>query len=107
MNFLLNDPQAIAAIKLENGIPLSKIAVKTLTDDGTLTDENPSVAGFKTAQKLTSESTATSWMEDQKMQSFFQEARQNMDYGRMTPDQAADDFVAKAERLMKRSAARS
>lgn len=107
MNFLLNDPQAIAAIKLENGIPLSKIAVKTLTDDGTLTDENPSVAGFKAAQKLTSESTATAWMEDQKMQSFFQEARQNMDYGRMTSDQAADDFVAKAERLMKRSAARN
>ena len=107
MNFLLNDPQAIAAIKLENGIPLSKIAVKTLTDDGTLTEENPSVAGFNAAQKLKSESTATSWMEDQKMQSFFQEARQNMDYGRMTPDQAADDFVAKSERLMKRSAART
>lgn len=106
LNFLLNDPQAIAAIRLENGIPLSGVAIKTLTDNGTLTNDNPSVAGFNAAQRLTSESTATSWMEDQKMQSFFKEARQNMDYGRMTPEQAADDFVAKAERLMKRSAAR-
>lgn len=106
LNFLLNDPQAIAAIRLENGIPLSKIAVKTLTDDGTLSNKNPSVAGFNAAQKLQSESTATSWMEDQKMQSFFQEARQNMDYGRMTPEQAADRFVENAERLMRRSAAR-
>lgn len=106
LNFLLNDPEAIAILRLENGIPLSQIAVKTLTDSGVLTDENPSVAGFKSALKLVSNSTATPWMEDQKIQSWFQEARQNIDYGRMTVEEAADNFIANAERVMKRSATR-
>lgn len=106
INFLLNDPEAIATIKLENGIPLSKIAIKTLTDDGTLNNDNPSVAGMNRAKTLSSESVATHWMEDQQLQSWFIEARENIDYGKRTADQAADEFVVHADRLLKKAASR-
>ncbi|WP_255475130.1 ABC transporter substrate-binding protein [Pseudocitrobacter sp. 73] len=106
LNFLLNDPQAVEFIKLENGIPISQAAVKTLTDNGTLTNDNPSVAGMAMAKKLQSESVATSWMEDEQIQALWSSGRQNMDYGKKTANEAADEFLMRAERILKKAAMR-
>ncbi len=104
LNYLLNDPQAVTTLALERGIPLSKIAVKTLTDNGTINTQDPIVAGLNQAVALGSHQRATPMMEDFQILALFVAARENMDYGRQTPEQAADEFVHRAERILRKSA---
>lgn len=104
LNYLLNDPQAVTTLALERGIPLSKIAVKTLTDNGTINTQDPIVAGLNQAVALGSHQRATPMMEDFQILALFVAARENMDYGRQTPEQAADEFVRRAERILRKSA---
>ena len=96
LNYLLNDPQAVTTLALERGIPLSKIAVKTLTDNGTINTQDPIVAGLNQAVALGSHQRATPMMEDFKILALFVAARENMDYGRQTPEQAAERILRKS-----------
>lgn len=103
LNYLLNDPQAINALALERGIPLSKIAVKTLTDNNTINPQDPIVAGLNQALALGSTQIATPMMEDFQVLALFIAARENMDYGHQTPEQAADEFAQRAARILKKA----
>ncbi|SFR15754.1 oligogalacturonide transport system substrate-binding protein [Enterobacter sp. kpr-6] len=102
INFLLNDPQAVTALGLERGIPLSKVAEKQLTDNGTIDPNDPVVAGLRQAQSLPTTVVATPWIEDLQIVDLFAAVREKMDHGTLTPAQAAVEFRQQAERIMRR-----
>jgi oligogalacturonide transport system substrate-binding protein len=52
INFLLNSKEGVDTLGLERGVPLSKVAVKYLTEDGTIKEDDPAVSGLKLAQSL-------------------------------------------------------
>ncbi len=47
INFLLNSKEGVDTLGLERGVPLSKVAVQYLTEDGTIKEDDPSVAGLR------------------------------------------------------------
>lgn len=102
INFLLNNEQAIKILGIERGIPLSKTAVTVLTADGTIKEDDPIVAGLKLAQSLPGESVATPYIEDFQILAKFAAARENIDYGKQTVEQAAEDFESQVNRILRR-----
>lgn len=102
LNFLLNDKDAVTQLGLERGVPLSKIAEKTLMDNGMIDEQDPIIAGLKKAQTLTSNMTATPLMDDNQVNELFVAARANMDYGKQTPEQAAAEFRQQVERILRK-----
>lgn len=102
INFLLNDPQAVEALGLERGIPLSKTAEKILTDNGTIDPNDPVVAGLRQAQSLPTTAVATPYIEDLQVVDQFTAARETMDHGGQTPAQVAVTFRQQVERIVRR-----
>lgn len=102
INFLLNDPQAVEALGLERGIPLSKTAEKILTDNGTIDPNDPVVAGLRQAQSLPTTAVATPYIEDLQVVDQFTAAREKMDHGGQTPAQVAVTFRQQVERIVRR-----
>lgn len=102
INFLLNDPQAVEALGLERGIPLSKTAEKILTDNSTIDPNDPVVAGLRQAQSLPTTAVATPYIEDLQVVDQFTAAREKMDHGGQTPAQVAVTFRQQVERIVRR-----
>lgn len=102
INFLLNDPQAVEALGLERGIPLSKTAEKILTNNGTIDPNDPVVAGLRQAQSLPTTAVATPYIEDLQVVDQFTAAREQMDHGGQTPAQVAATFRQQVERIIRR-----
>ncbi len=102
INFLLNDPQAVEALGLERGIPLSKTAEKILTGNSTIDPNDPVVAGLRQAQSLPTTAVATPYIEDLQVVDQFTAAREKMDHGGQTPAQVAVTFRQQVERIVRR-----
>ena len=102
VNFLLNDPQSIAALGLERGIPLSKAAETLLTQQGVIDPNDPVVAGLRQAQALPTTVVATPYIEDLQVVDQFMSAREKLDQGNQTPAQVAADFRQQVERIVRR-----
>ncbi|WP_052281852.1 ABC transporter substrate-binding protein [Kluyvera genomosp. 1] len=101
VNFLLNDPQAIEALGLERGIPLSKTAETLLTAKGVIDPHDPVVAGLRQAQSLPTTVVATPYIEDLQVVDQFMSAREKLDQGRPIA-QVAADFRQQVERIVRR-----
>lgn len=102
VNFLLNDPEAVRALGLERGIPLSKVAEKQLIDEGVIDASDPVVAGLRQAQSLPTTVVATPYIEDLQIVDQFTSARENMDHGKVAPGEAAAEFRRQTERIIRR-----
>ncbi len=102
VNFLLNDPQSIAVLGLERGIPLSKAAETLLTQQGVIDPNDPVVAGLRQAQALPTTVVATPYIEDLQVVDQFMSAREKLDQGNQTPAQVAADFRQQVERIVRR-----
>ena len=101
VNFLLNDPQAIEALGLERGIPLSKTAETLLTQKGVIDPNDPVVAGLRQAQSLPTTVVATPYIEDLQVVDQFMSAREKLDQGKPIP-QVVSDFRQQVERIVRR-----
>ena len=101
VNFLLNDPQAIEALGLERGIPLSKTAETLLTQKGVIDPNDPVVAGLQQAQSLPTTVVATPYIEDLQVVDQFMSAREKLDQGKPIP-QVVSDFRQQVERIVRR-----
>ncbi|MEX3022413.1 ABC transporter substrate-binding protein [Kluyvera sp. STS39-E] len=102
VNFLLNDPQAVQAMGLERGIPLSKAAETLLIDKGVIDPNDPVVAGLRQAQNLHTTAVATPYIEDLQVVDQFMSAREKLDQGKLTPAEVAADFRQQVERIVRR-----
>ena len=101
VNFLLNDPQAIEALGLERGIPLSKTAETLLTQKGVIDPNDPVVAGLRQAQSLPTTVVATPYIEDLQVVDQFMSAREKLDQGKPIA-QVVSDFRQQVERIVRR-----
>ncbi|SFQ96245.1 MULTISPECIES: ABC transporter substrate-binding protein [unclassified Enterobacter] len=102
MNFLVNDPAGILPGGLERGAPLSKIADATLREKGILKDSDPVIAGLLQSFAVPNAFAATPFMEDMQINALFTAARENIDYGKMSVEEAASDLEQKANRILRR-----
>ena len=103
INFLLNSKEGVDTLGLERGVPLSKVAVKYLTEDGTLKESDPSVAGLRLAQSLPAKLSVSPYFDDPQIVAQFGTSLQYIDYGQKTVEEAASDFQRQAERILKRA----
>ena len=103
LNFLLNSKEGAETLGLERGVPLSKAAVETLTANGTIKEEDPSVAGLRLAQSLPAKLTVSPYFDDPQVVAQFGTSLQYIDYGQKTVEETAADFQRQAERILKRA----
>jgi hypothetical protein len=47
INFLLNSKEGVETLGLERGVPLSKVAVQYLTENGAIKEDDPAVSGLR------------------------------------------------------------
>ncbi len=103
INFLLNSPEGVKILGLERGVPLSKAAVATLTNDGVIKDGDPAVAGLKLALSLPHDLTTSPYFDDPQIVTLFGNAIQSIDYGQKTVEETAEDFQRQGDRIIKRA----
>lgn len=84
-------------------MPLSKAAVEILTQNGTIKENDPSVAGLRLAQSLPTKLTVSPYFDDPQIVAQFGTSLQYIDYGQKTVEEAAADFQRQAERILKRA----
>ena len=83
-------------------MPLSKVAVQYLTEDGTIKEDDPSVAGLR-AQSLPAKLTVSPYFDDPQIVAQFGTSLQYIDYGQKTVEETAADFQRQAERILRRA----
>lgn len=103
INFLLNKPEGIDALKLERGVPLSKAAVSQLRASGVIQDSDPTVSGLNLALSLPHAINASPYFDDPQIVVLFQDAIQAIDYGNKTVKEVAVDFQQQGDRILKRA----
>ncbi|WP_133631314.1 MULTISPECIES: ABC transporter substrate-binding protein [Gammaproteobacteria] len=103
INFLLNSKEGVQTLGLERGVPLSKVAVQYLTEDGTIKESDPSVAGLRMAQSLPAKLSVSPYFDDPQIVAQFGTSLQYIDYGQKTVEETATDFQRQAERILKRA----
>ena len=103
INFLLNSKEGVDTLGLERGVPLSKVAVKYLTEDGILKESDPSVAGLRLAQSLPAKLSVSPYFDDPQIVAQFGTTLQYIDYGQKSVEEAATDFQRQGERILKRA----
>ncbi|WP_447871516.1 ABC transporter substrate-binding protein [Serratia fonticola] len=103
INFLLNSKEGVEALKLERGVPLSKVAASQLRESGAIQDSDPAVSGLKLALSLPHAISASPYFDDPQIVVLFQDAIQNIDYGKKTVQEVATDFQRQGDRILKRA----
>lgn len=103
INYLINDPEGIKILGLERGVPLSKIAEKTLSENGVIKESDPTVAGLKLALSLPNNIGVSPYFDDPQIVQLFGTAIQYIDYGQKSVEATAIEFQKQAERILKRS----
>lgn len=103
VNFLLNSKEGVQALGLERGVPLSKAAVAELTADGVIKDNDPAVTGLKLAQSLPTTLSVSPYFDDPQIVSQFGTTLQYIDYGKMSVEEAAQDFERQTDRILRRA----
>lgn len=102
LNFMVNEPGGVIPVGMERGAPLSKVADTILREKGILTDSDPVIATLLQSFALPNKFVATPYMEDTQFGAQFTAARESIDYGKKTVEQAATDFEQQANRILKR-----
>ena len=102
INFLINEPEGIEALGLERGVPLSKAAETQLTNDGSIKNDDPAVAGLKVALALPNAISVSPYFDDPQIVALFGTTIQYIDYGQKNVEDAAIGFQKAAERILKR-----
>jgi len=103
INFLLNSKEGVETLGLERGVPLSKVAVKYLTENGDIKENDPAVAGLRLAQSLPAKLSVSPYFDDPQIVAQFGTSLQYIDYGQKTVEETAADFQRQAERILKRA----
>lgn len=103
INFLMNEPEGIAALGLERGIPLSKVAHEQLKAANVINDQDPSVTGLNLALSLPHDMPTSPYFDDPQIVALFLDAIQSIDYGNKTVEEAAKNFQKQGDRILKRA----
>ena len=103
INFLLNSKEGVDTLGLERGVPLSKVAVKYLTEDGTIKTDDPAVSGLKLAQSLPTKLSVSPYFDDPQIVAQFGTSLQYIDYGQKSVEETAADFQRQSDRILKRA----
>lgn len=102
IDFLMSQPEGVLASGLERGVPLSAAGEKILRDAGILKDNDPVVAGLQQSASLPNRSVIMPWLEDPQIIALFTAARESIDHGKATIDEAASEFEQQANRVLRR-----
>ncbi|MES0264186.1 ABC transporter substrate-binding protein [Citrobacter sedlakii] len=102
IDFLMSQPEGVLATGLERGVPLSAAGEKILRDAGVLKDDDPVVTGLQQSAALPNHSPVMPWLEDPQIIALFTAARENIDHGKATIDEAASEFEQQANRVLRR-----
>lgn len=102
LNFLLNEKEGVVPVGLERGAPLSQTGEKALRDAGIWQDNDPVIQGLAQSAKLPNASATLPQLEDGQFVTLFDNAREAIDYGKKTVDQAATEFEQQVNRILKR-----
>ncbi|WP_312948657.1 ABC transporter substrate-binding protein [Superficieibacter sp.] len=102
LNFLVNDPAGVIPGGLERGAPLSKTADQALREKGILSDNDPVIGGLLQSFALPNASKASPYLEDVQFLTQFTAARDKIDYGKASVEQAVTDFEAQSNRILRR-----
>lgn len=100
INFILNDPQGVKAMGLQRGVPLSLAAVQILEQNGVLDKNQIQVQGLMQMNQLMGKVEPSPWFENPQLLSYFLDAVQRFDYGKLTLEQLADEFPQRAQRVL-------
>lgn len=100
INFMLNDPQGVKAMGLQRGVPLSLKAVQILEQNGVLDKSQNQVQGLAQMSQLMGNVEPSPWFENPQLLSYFLDAVQRFDYGKLTLEQLADEFPQRAQRVL-------
>ncbi len=103
INFLLNSKEGVDTLGLERGVPLSKVAVKYLTEDGTIKTDDPAVSGLKLAQSLPTKLSVSPYFDDPQIVAQFGTSLQYIDYGQKSVEETAVDFQRQSDHILRRA----
>ncbi|MDB1125941.1 ABC transporter substrate-binding protein [Vibrio algarum] len=104
VNFLLNDPDGVAALGLVRGIPLSQTGLETLQNAGVVDPQSLQFQGYSQAQQLPKVIAPTAYTDNAQLMELFSEEMQHLDYGKSTAKESAANFLRKGNRVLKRIA---
>ena len=103
INFLLNSKEGVETLGLERGVPLSKVAVQYLTENGTIKEDDPAVSGLRLAQSLPAKLSVSPYFDDPQIVAQFGTSLQYIDYGQKTVEETAIDFQRQSDRILRRA----
>ncbi|MDW6019967.1 ABC transporter substrate-binding protein [Vibrio plantisponsor] len=104
VTFLLNDPIGVKALGLARGIPMSKEGLQTLHEAGEIDPESLSYQGYLQAQGLPKQVLPTTFTDNAQLMELFGESMEKLDYGQTDVKGAAQDFLRRGNRILKRIA---
>lgn len=102
LHFLMSESEGVLPVGLERGAPLSRDGEKILRDAGILKDEDPVIAGLIQSTSMPNQSTASPYLEDPQFGALFTAARESIDHGKASIDEAATTFEEQANRILRR-----
>lgn len=103
INFLLNSKEGVETLGLERGVPLSKVAVQYLTENGAIKEDDPAVSGLRLAQSLPAKLSVSPYFDDPQIVAQFGTSLQYIDYGQKTVEETAIDFQRQSDRILRRA----
>ncbi|TCV98710.1 oligogalacturonide transport system substrate-binding protein [Biostraticola tofi] len=103
IDFLMNDPQGVAAMGLERGTPQSKKAYQHLTAQGVIQPDNITVAGINASLALPHEIATSPYFDNPQLVELWHNTIEHLDQGNTTVKEAAANFSRSAERILKRA----
>lgn len=98
LNFLLNDPEGVKLMSMERGIPLSKSGYETLKGEGKLKGLEFDGTEWLKANKGVGLSP---YVEHSKLKAIYISTAEQLSYGKMTVDQAAQYFYDEVTKALK------
>jgi ABC-type sugar transport system, periplasmic component len=102
VHFLMSEPEGVLPVGMERGVPLSHDGEKILRDAGVLKDGDPVISGLIQSASMPNNSTALPYLEDPQFGALFTAARESIDHGKATIDNAATTFEEQAGRILRR-----
>jgi len=104
IDFLMNDPQGVKAMGLERGTPLSKKAYQQLSEEGVIQEDNITVAGIKSSLALPHAIPTSPYFDNPKFVELWRNTIENIDHGKLTVKEAAEQFPRNAGRILSKAA---
>lgn len=104
IGFLLNAPEGIVALGLQNGMPANPKAQQLLEARGVITADNLLANAYRAAAAQPATQVPVSpFMENQELVQLWTNSVQRLDYHKGSLESVADDFFTGANRILKRA----